>query len=415
MRLGRFSSLILIILTFASCGGSDRGRSGAYSDSAAAAPEADITYEAMQWADSITSAMSVEEQAAQLMMPAIFARTTPEYLEKVRWYGEDLRVGSILLLKGEAVASSEIADSLEAIRDRSRLKTGTFLAIDAETGLGMRFSDAPVFPRNDRISHGAGDSIFYDYGREVGREALLAGINMILGPVVDVDRNDNPNGVMKGRSLGSDQLRVAELSLAYSLGLESYGVVSVAKHFPGHGPTATDSHNSLPYISLDEDELYTVDLLPFRKYISYGLTGIMVGHIWAQALDSVRRPASFSPVVITDLLRDEMGFDGLVLVDAVGMGGADGYSGADAVAAGADIIIAPPDTPSEIRNIVEAVQSGRISRDELAEHCRKVLFYKYLFGIPFSSREEIRVHPDKLKERLRMKALPVINSLSSGK
>lgn len=370
----------------------------------------DITEEALIWADSVVNTMTPEQQAAQLLMPAIYAKGDKNTSDKIKWYAEQIGVGGILLLKGDAVAAAEIADTLEAIRSRADIQAGYFLSIDAETGLAMRFSDAPKFPWNGSIPDSIEDQIFYDYGREIGRESILTGINMIMGPVVDVDRGTSVKGVMSFRSLGSDHQRVAELSVAYSAGLESQGVISVAKHFPGHGATSSDSHKGMPVISISKEEVYTTDLLPFRNYVENGLSGIMVGHIWMQALDSINRPASFSPVIMKDILRKEMDFKGLVLVDAMGMGGAKGYTSADAIEAGADIIIAPEDTEAALAVILNSIEVGRISLADLREKVKRVLFYKYLFNIPFAKRGDIPT--EELKERLHQEALPVINSLS---
>lgn len=374
-------------------------------------PKMDITEEALVWADSAVGRMTLEEQIGQLLMPAVFSRTDPATMRQIEEYARDLKIGSLLLLKGDAESATVIADTLESIRDRDSIGAGYIIAVDAETGLGMRFSDAPLFPWNHNISPEVQDQTFYDYGREVGREAQLAGINMVLGPVVDVDRNTGLKGVMRMRSLGSDQLRVAELSVAYAAGLESQGVMSVAKHFPGHGPTTTDSHRGLPSITVSREELDSIDLAPFRRYIGNRLSGVMVGHIWAESLDSVKRPASFSPEIIMQLLRKEMGFNGLVVVDAIAMAGAQGYTSADAIKAGADIIIAPADTKGALSDLLEAVKAGQITPGDIRERARRVLFYKYLFNVPFGRRKNFEVPSGQLKERLHEEALPIIDSL----
>lgn len=378
---------------------------------------ADLTREAMEWADSVTAMMSLEEQLAQMVMPAIYSSTDPATMERLKWYAEDLKVGGILLLKGDAGSAAAIADTLEAIRDRLPYSAGTFLAVDAETGLGMRFSDAPLFPWQSDIDREVDDQTFFDYGQEVGREARIIGINMILGPVVDVDREERmKGGVMRKRSLGSDQLRVAEVSLAYARGLESQGVASVLKHFPGHGPTATDTHKGLATITTPKEELYAIDLLPFRTATRNGLSCIMVGHIWVQSLDSIRRPASFSPRVINGILREEMGFQGLVLVDAVGMGAARGYTGAEAIMAGADIIIAPSDTERELSLLQQAVIDGLLTEEQVEKACRRILFSKYLRGLNEKSRigaeDGDEDGTEKIRERLWKEAPPILESLS---
>lgn len=407
----RISAFWVLLALFCACG--SRKESASAADSAS--HEADFTDEAMAWVDSVYAAMSPEERAAQLLMPAVYANSEVVSAGSIKHYAEDLRTGGLLLLKGDAGSAALIADTLEAIRDRHLNSPGFFLAMDAETGLGMRFSDAPLFPWNSNIDHSADDQTFFDYGREVGREARIAGINMILGPVVDINRPDlHVSGIMRRRSLGSDQQRVALLSVAYALGIESQGMASVPKHFPGHGATSSDSHNTLPEIRIERQELLDVDIFPFASAIENGVSAIMVGHLWAPALDSVRRPASFSPVVIDSILRRELGFKGLVLVDAVNMGGARGFSGADAIIAGADLIIAPADTGKELHDILEALASGRLPASRLEESCKRILLQKYIQQIPFYHRSDDFTEDDNIKERLHMEAPGIIDRLKGN-
>lgn len=364
------------------------------------------------WADSLMSGMTLKQQVAQLLLPALYASTDYYTMERLKWYAEEVEVGGILLLKGDGASAAAMSDTLAAIRNRKPLSPGFFVAVDAENGLGMRFADAPKFPWNYRVDRDADTIIFLDYGKEVGREAAVVGVNMILGPVVDITRIEEPElDVMKTRSLGSDQLRVADLSIAYAKGLESRGVVSVMKHFPGHGPTGADSHKELPVVDRPESEIYTVDLLPFRKGVSKGISGIMVGHIWALALDSVERPASFSPVIIKGLLREEMGFEGIVMVDAVSMGGAEGFSGEDAIRAGADMLIAPVDTQKELDAIMASIADGRLPVSRVEESCRRILMCKYLHGIQINSRPE---GEGSIRERLYREAPEIKSRLMGG-
>lgn len=373
----------------------------------------DLTTEARLWADSICGLMTLDEKLGQMLMPALFSRTDAATLNSVNWYANNLKVGGILLLKGEAEAAAQIADSLEAYRSRQSHSPGMYLAVDAETGLGMRFSDAPLFPWLSEISRHADEGTFYDYGREVAREAQIAGINMILGPVIDVNRLEERQGIMRRRSLGSDQLRVAQLSLAYASGLESQDIASVVKHFPGLGSTISDTHKTLATINTSADELYGIDLLPFKKAVQNGVSCVMVGHVWAPALDSVKRPASFSPVIIQKLLRDEMNFKGLVIVDALGMGGAQGFTSADAIKAGADIILAPLDTKKELSTLREAVSTGTLNEERINESCRRILFHKYIHSIHNSDRlSEKSSSKNNIKEHLSKEAPNIIDRLN---
>lgn len=371
----------------------------------------DMTEDAWSWADSVARNLTLEKQIAQLIMPAVFAKSDAATVSRILSYRE-MNIGGLVLLKGDVRSITAIADTLYHTSQSDSLNLSMFLALDAETGLNMRLKDAPAFPWNSLVGDSVGEQAFFDYGSEIGREAELIGINMILGPVVDIERSLEGKSIMKLRSLGYDKERVAALGEAYAKGLESRNVISVAKHFPGHGRSTVDTHKGLAYISEEKEELEKVDMYPFKTLSDNATTGVMVGHIWAQALDSVKRPASFSPIVIKEILKGDIGFKGLVIVDALGMGGAKGFTSADAIAAGADIILAPLDTGKEIGNIMNAVDSGQITKEDILDRCRRILFYKYLFNIPFAKRSGYGMDYEEVVESLFSEAGPVIRGLN---
>lgn len=332
----------------------------------------DITADAEAWADSVCATLDTRSKIAQLFMPALYSKNDYWTVKQVREY-MDSCVGGILLLRGDTLSAKALIDSM-----RLDAKVLPFIAIDAEWGLGMRLSDAPSFPANSAISPSADDQLMYDYGREVARECRQLGINMVMGPVVDVS---GPYSFMLKRSFGNDPKRVADLALAYARGLEDGDVISVAKHFPGHGSVSVDSHKRKGIIDRSLNEMDSIDLYPFRKWIEQRLSAIMVGHLAVPSIDSQMLPAAVSPTVITDLLRDDLGFNGLIITDAINMKGAEGYNALNAIKAGADIIIAPVNTIKEINGIAEAVDKGEISIQEIDRHVKKILFYKYLLGL----------------------------------
>ncbi|MDE6299052.1 MAG: glycosyl hydrolase family 3, partial [Muribaculaceae bacterium] len=268
---------------------------------------ADLTSEALNYADSLLATMSLEERIGQCFMPAIYSSSDSLTMRQLRRYISDFHVGGVVLLKGDLESVAKISGIV------SRARIPLFLAIDAEWGLGMRLKDAPAFPRNGRISGNADEQLMFEYGSEVARECRRIGVNMVLGPVIDVV--GNTEGIIGSRSFGSDRERVALLGTAYARGVESGRVISVAKHFPGHGSPSGDSHKEMQVISRSLHTLDSVDLYPFRRYIETGLSGIMVGHLAVPAIDPEMLPAAVSPVVITDLLRGELEFTGLVLAD----------------------------------------------------------------------------------------------------
>ncbi|MDE6291711.1 MAG: hypothetical protein K2M16_09270, partial [Muribaculaceae bacterium] len=284
--------------------------------------EHDVTAEAGLWADSIMHSMTIEQMAGQLIMPAVYSDTGPASMRLLREYAVDCHVGGVVLLKGSVEGAAAIADTL------GKMPVPPFIAIDAEWGLAMRLSGTPEFPRNGRISLNADETLMFDYGYELARECREIGINMVLGPVLDVLPAGRRSAGIGSRSFGRDPERVADLGVAYAKGVESGGVISVAKHFPGHGSAAADSHRRLPEVDKKRDELESCDLLPFRTYVSNGLSGMMIGHLYVPALDDEEIPTTVSGKILKGFIRKEMGFEGLIVTDAINMAGASGYSAA---------------------------------------------------------------------------------------
>ena len=331
----------------------------------------DLTEYAQIYADSLLQTLTTEEKVAQLFIPAVYASADPYNLQKIKTYAEKGICG-LVLLKGDVESARLIADSMQRWS-----KIPPFIAIDAEWGLAMRLKDAPAFPINSKIPDDADEEILYEYGLEMARECRSLGINMVLGPVIDVAGDDS---FIKFRSFGKDPERVSLLAIAYARGLESGNVISVAKHFPGHGAAKGDSHQKKLTIERSLNSLDSIDLIPFKRYIEQRLSAIMVGHIAFPAIDPEMLPAAVSKTVITDLLREELGFNGLVLTDALNMLGSEGYSADWAVMAGADIILAPTDTDAEISNILNAISTGLLPATLLDSHVWNILFRKNLFS-----------------------------------
>ena len=246
----------------------------------------------------------------------------------------------------------------------------------------------------------------------MARECRRIGINMVLGPVLDITTEGTYIG---RRSFGPDPDRVSVLSISYARGLESGNVMSVAKHFPGHGAASVDTHRMKANIDRSLQSLDSVDLQPFRRYIEQQLSGIMIGHLAFPAIDPQMLPAAVSRPVITDLLRTDLGFDGLVLTDAMNMLGAEGYGADKAVEAGADIILAPKDTRREIKNIIAAMERGDITEPDIDMHLRRILFRKFLLKAGY--KPETAMHDsvnkvlnspeaERIRKRLMIQNLP---------
>lgn len=331
----------------------------------------DVTKTTEYLADSILTTLTLEERVGQCLMPSINSSSDASTLNKLKKWIEDYHIGGVVLLKGDISSAKQLAQY------GAKVKIPLFVAVDAEWGLGMRLKDAKIFPKNGQISKDEEESSLFDYGREVAQESQEIGINMVLGPVLDIAYISR--GVIGYRSFGDDPELVADFGVAYAKGIESGGVISVAKHFPGHGSSYNDSHKEVAVVSRDLTTMDSIDLKPFREYINSGLTGIMAGHIQVQSLDPSGRIASVSPDILTSLLREEMGFEGLIITDAFNMGGAKGFSATDALKAGADIILSPDNLEKEYKDIMDNIRNGDLDIAIINERCRKVLITKALF------------------------------------
>jgi len=248
----------------------------------------------------------------------------------------------------------------------------------------MRVAYTPRFPKNIALGAIKNKRLLYDYGQEVARQCRLLGIQADFAP--DADVNSNPaNPVIGSRSFGEDPKRVAEAAVAYSLGMEDAGVQAVAKHFPGHGDTGTDSHKSLTRVDHNSQRLADIDLVPFRSFVDAGCSGIMTGHIIVPALDPSETPASLSKLMTTDLLRKDCGFEGLIYTDALGMKGAVDPKGRNnciaALLAGADVLLCPENPHSAINAVMGALADGSVSAATVEDRCKRILRYKYYLGL----------------------------------
>lgn len=330
----------------------------------------DQTIKAKEYADSIFALMTLEERVGQCIMPAIPAIDNLHNRELLDTYLYHYHAGGIMLLNGNK------SSALALTKECEKGKIPLFISIDAEWGLGMRLKDSETFIKNGLIPIITPESRLFDYGRFIGKECKELGINMVLGPVLDVSAPGK--GYIGNRAFANDPQLVSSFGIAYAKGIEASGVISVAKHFPGHGHTLEDSHLSLAILKGEKAFVDSVELRPFRDYISSGLSAILVGHIRSEALDSLGKPASVSPTIITDLLRNKLGFDGLVITDAFNMRAIDGYSPTDALIAGADIILFPVNVDTAINSILSDLNSGRLPIKILNDRVHRILFFKAL-------------------------------------
>lgn len=350
--------------------------------------------EMKQWVDSVYNGMTIDQKVGQLFMMIIAGDNSLANINNLAMQVRDLQIGGILFSK------ISIQDHVELTNYAQKMaQIPLLVSLDGEWGLGMRIGNTTPWPRNMMLGAIQNDSLIFLYGREVARQCRVMGININFAP--DIDVNTNPrNPVIGSRSFGENAERVGELGVAYSKGLESLKVLSVAKHFPGHGDTSTDSHHTLPLISHGKERLFNVELLPFRIYINAGLGGIMVGHLNIPAFYSSKQPSSLSTEIVTDLLQKKLGFEGLIFTDGMAMKGVstEPNHSVRALLAGNDIVLSPLAIKKEIGSVKDAVQTGKISEDMLEKKVKKILSYKYILGC--TSKQKTLVNAENIEARL---------------
>ncbi len=342
---------------------------------------------AKAWTDSVYNSLSEDERIAQLMvvrLSSIDSKTkiVTFFDAKVDSLVKQYNIGGICLFQGGPVKQALLLNKLQA-----EAKTPILICIDGENGVGMRMTDSVLpLPRQMMLGAVQDTNIIYEYGKIVGEQCKRIGIQVNYAPVVDVNNNPN-NPVINDRSFGEDKYRVAQFGIQYMKGLQDVGVMACAKHFPGHGDVAVDSHYDLPVISKSLAQLDSLELYPFHEIFKAGIGSVMVAHLYIPAIDSAaHRATSISKSNVTGLMRNQLGYQGLTFTDALEMQGVKKYfpggeASVQSIIAGNDMLCLPEDVPSAISKIKEAINDGRLSWTDIEGHCKKVLAAKYQYGL----------------------------------
>ncbi len=328
--------------------------------------------------------MSVADKAAQLIMPWVAGGYTawddPAFEQVVRWV-DSLGVGGVVISIGSPV---DIAARLNHLQRRATVPL--LVASDLEGGTAFRFTGGTAFPTNMGVGAGGQETDAYAMGRIIAEEGRAVGVHLTFSPVADVNNNPS-NPIINTRSFGGDPRLVARMVAAQIRGTQDGGMLATAKHFPGHGDTDTDSHLALPVVAADWPRIDSLELVPFRAAVQAGVAAVMSAHIALPGLDAGRsRPATMVPELLTGLLRDSLGFRGLIVTDALDMGGVvRGYGAGDAAVsallAGSDILLMPADPAEAVRAVVQAVADGRVTPARLDASVRRVLELKVKLGL----------------------------------
>ena len=329
------------------------------------------------WAYNKMLQMTIDEKVGQLFV----LRAHSDWSEKNLAYLENdikkYHIGGLAFFQGNIVDQVKITNRFQAL-----CKMPMFIAIDAETGLGMRLKDGISYPKQLTLGAISGDSLIYKMGFEIGRQLKRMGVNINYAPVADINNNpDNP--VINDRSFGENKNNVSEKTVAYMKGLQDAGIIACAKHFPGHGYADVDSHLDLPVLNLNKERFNDIELVPFKAMIENDVKSIMTAHLHIPAFDKrKRRPSSLSHKIINDLLRDSLNYNGLILTDALAMKGVSGFynsgeAAVEAFLAGNDILELPENFHKAFDAVKKAVKKGKISKERLEKSLMRILLAKY--------------------------------------
>lgn len=334
------------------------------------------------WVDSVYNTLNEDERIGQLFMIRAHSDLGPDHVAKVVQLVEDYHVGSMCFFQGSPEEQIRLINKYQALS-----KIPMLMAIDAEWGLGMRMKTSTIsYPYQLTLGAVQNNQLLYDMGIEVGKQLLRTGLHINFAPVVDVNNNAG-NPVINFRSFGEDRYNVTAKSYQYMRGMQDAGIFTSAKHFPGHGDTDVDSHLDLPVIPHSRERLDSIELYPFEALIKRGLSGVMVAHLSVPTFDSrPNRPTTLSRPTITQLLRDSLGFDGLIYTDALEMKGvtkhfAAGVTEAEAIMAGADVLCLPEDLGAARREIKRYLAAGKIDAAQVEASVKRILRAKYRLGL----------------------------------
>lgn len=339
------------------------------------------TLGAARWADSLMKSMNREEKIGQLFMVAAYSNRDTTHIKEITKLIKNYNIGGLCFFQGGPMRQ---AQQTNWYQKNSRIPL--LISIDGEWGLGMRLDSVVRYPKQMAMGAISDNQLIYDFAKETARQCKRIGIHLNFAPVVDV--NNNPkNPVINDRSFGEDKYRVAAKGIEYMRGMQDHGVMANAKHFPGHGNTDKDSHYALPTINKTLQQLDSIELYPFKELMSRGIVSVMVGHLNIPYLDSGKNTASsISKNIVTKLLKEDLGYNGLVFTDALNMKGVSSYYApgvvdAKALIAGNDMLLFTENVPNAVREIKKALDSGLVSMTDIEKSVRKILIAKYSVGL----------------------------------
>ena len=335
----------------------------------------------LKWVDEKYNSLSLDEKVGQLFIVAAYSNRDATHEADILKLIQEEKIGGLIFMQDQAVKQIDLTNRYQATS-----KIPLMIGVDGEWGLAMRLKGVERFPWNMTMGALDNEDLVYKAGVQIGKQSNRMGIHFNFAPSVDVNVNPN-NPIIGNRSYGSDPTNVASKGSAFMRGQQSMKVLASAKHFPGHGDTDQDSHKTLPLISANKADLEKYHVAPFRELINNGVQAVMVAHLNVPALEpDPKIPSTLSKNIITDYLKGELNFKGIVITDALNMDGvAKMYAPGDvdykAFVAGNDILLFSQGVKVGKQKIIAAIEKGEITEDRLAESVKKILMAKYLVGL----------------------------------
>ena len=378
-------------------------------------------YHAQQeWVDSIYSTLTLKEKIGQLYTVQVFSNQDEATKNNVIQLIKEYQIGGVIYSNGGPVRQAKLDNELQ-----SYSKTPILVSMDAEWGLSMRLDSTFAFPWNMTLGAIKDNKLIEQTGRQIGEHCKRLGVHLNFAPVVDINTNPK-NPIIGNRSFGEDRDNVTSKSIAFMKGMQEAGILANAKHFPGHGDTDSDSHKTLPTINFDKKRIDSVEIYPYRNLIKQGLSSVMVAHLNVPSLEKRSNyPSSLSKHIVSDVLKDSLGFKGLIISDALNMKGAADFDESGeidlaAFLAGNDILLISEDPATGIAKIMEAYSEEIISEKRLEYSVKKILKAKYKVGLnnyqPIETEHLIedlnRIKDEVLYEELIENALTIIKNKS---
>ncbi|MCJ7934560.1 MAG: glycoside hydrolase family 3 protein [Chryseobacterium sp.] len=336
---------------------------------------------ARQWVDKTYKNLSQDEKLGQLFIVALYTNKGEEYINQVRNIVVGDKIGGLILMQDDAAREINLVNEFQ-----QKSKVPLMIGMDAEWGIFQRIAAAHKFPWAMTLGAIQDKNLIYQMSAKIAEDCHRMGINWDFAPVVDVNTNPN-NPIIGNRSFGSEVDNVIHSALSYSNGLQDNNILAAIKHFPGHGDTSTDSHLDLPVVSHNLERLNTIELAPFKALMDKGIGGVMVAHLYVPSLESGKGiPASVSKNIITGLLKDKLGYKGLIITDALNMGAVankykPGELDAMAFKAGNDIMLFSQGVSEGKKLIQKAIDRGEIPQSRVEESVKKILLTKYFLGL----------------------------------